>query len=189
MTEATSTHLVIAVVQLAKREPLPELSVARRLLYLPLTYEFKYHQARPHQKNVFFEQVKYLPFRIRAVVIEKAVIRPKYHMLSGTELLNEFTTQLIVRSSELDIIDDILIIDGAVPSLIQDLRVRLSGVCRQEGRRRPFKKIVSADSDREDGLQLADMVAGAIMQFTKGVDVEFYQTFATKVVDLWEVKG
>lgn len=110
-------------------------------------------------------------------------------MLSGPELLNEFMTKLIVRSSELDIADDILIMDGAVPSWIQDLRVRLSNVCRQEGRRRPFKKIVSADSDRENGLQLADMVAGAIMQFAKGVDIKFYQTFADKVTDLWEVKG
>ena len=90
---------------------------------------------------------------------------------------------------ELDIADDILIVDGAVPSLIRDLRVRLSAICRDEGRRRPFKKIVSADSGREDGLQLADMVAGAIMQSTKGTDVEYYQTFADKVVDLWKVQN
>lgn len=156
---------------------------------MPSTYEFKYHQARSHQKDVFFAQIENLPFRVHAAVIEKAVIRTSFQILSGPELLNEFTAQLVIRSSELDIADDILVVDGAVPSLIRNLRVKLSTICHRENRRRPFKKIVSADSSREDGLQLADMVAGTLMQKAKGTDARYYSTFADKVIDLWEVQG
>src|SRR4030066_17243 len=55
-----------------------------------------------------------------------------------------------------------LVIDGATPAFCRDLRVQFTERCKREERIRPFKNIIGANSKSEDGLQLADMVAGAI---------------------------
>lgn len=80
-----------------------------------------------------------------------------------------------------------LVIDGAALAFMRALRIRLSEECRAEKRVRPFRKIVSGDSKRGDGLQLADKIAGAIMGSALGEDTSFYSTFAKKIVDLWQV--
>jgi hypothetical protein len=69
----------------------------------------------------------------------------------------------------------------------RQLRIRLSEECRKAARARPFNKMVSRDSSREDGLQLADMMAGAVRHFVIGDEGEYYKTFTDKVVDLWQV--
>ena len=85
--------------------------------------------------------------------------------------------------------NDILIIDAAAPVFCRNLRIALSERCGQAGRVRPFKRIIGGDSAREDGLQLADMVAGVIRQQAMGIPQPYYKTFAAKVVDLWWFTG
>ena len=99
----------------------------------------------------------------------------------------ELIVGLTFRASPLDIANDVLIIDGGTPGLCRALRVRLSEECHKTSRVRPFSKIVGGRSRSEDGLQLADMIAGAIRQNVVGSDRGYYRTFANKIVDLWEV--
>jgi len=47
---------------------------------------------------------------------------------------------------------------------------------------------VSEDSAHNDGLQLTDRVAGAIRDRAWKQNSTNYQTFANRVVDLWQVK-
>ena len=93
---------------------------------------------------------------------------------------------MTLRASELDIANDVLVIDGATLALLRAVRIRLSAECRRMGRVRPFRKMVSGDSKREDGLQLADMVAGAIRRYVMGLETGYFAMFAGKVLDLWE---
>ena len=79
-------------------------------------------------------------------------------------------------------------IDGATDALRSALRIRLSQECRKNNRARPFGKIATANSRREDGLQLADMIAGAIRDHALGRSFEYRQMFMKKIVDLWEVR-
>jgi hypothetical protein len=81
----------------------------------------------------------------------------------------------------------VLIIDEATPSFIRALRLRLSKESRMLNRVRPFKNIIGANSNREDGLQVADMIAGAIRHHALGDEKEYFPLFADKIVDLWEV--
>ncbi len=108
---------------------------------------------------------------------------------SGTLFAMELIVRLTLRASELDIANDVLVIDEAMPEFRRILRVRLSEECRRTGRVRPFRIIVGGGSAHEDGLQLADMIAGAARHFVIGDARDHYQTFANKVVDLWQVKG
>jgi hypothetical protein len=185
----SSDYFVMAMVQLPQRASLTELASVRRLFHLPPDFELKYYRAKPRQKIAFFETMCRIPFRVRAVAIDKSRLSARYARLSGQEFSVEFIVALAMRASELDIAGDFLIVDGATKAFLQALRVRLSQESRWAGRVRPFETIVSGKSSREDGLQLADMVAGAIRQYVAGKEINYYRMFADRVVDLWNVPG
>jgi len=180
----SNPYFALALVQLAARQPLAEIAAARQALHLLPTFEFKYHKTTPAQREVFFRLVQPLAFRVRASVVEKSRLPPEL-ALPGLAFIVEWTARLILRASELDIANDVLVMDGAAPSLRRALRVRLSNECRRQNRARPFAKIIGGDSSRDDGLQLADMVVGAVRQKIVGGDDRFYAPFAPKVTDLW----
>lgn len=180
----SGNYFAMALVQLATHQPVTEIANARRALNLANTFEFKYHKSTAAQREVFFHAIQSLPFRVRAAVINKNRM-PAELKLQGHPFIVEWTTRLIFRATELDIANDILVMDGAVPSLRRALRIRLSNECRRLKRERPFSKIIAADSKRDDGLQLADMVVGAVRQYVIEGDLNFYSTFANKMVDLW----
>ena len=175
------------MVQLPDRVPLDAISSVREELYLPSAYEFKHFKSTNIQKAYFFKSVQSLRFRVRAVIVNKHALDSTYRKLSGQEFTIEFLTRLVLRASDLDIGNDVLVMDGATLAFLRALRIRLSEECRAQKRVRSFRKIVSGDSKRDDGLQLADMIAGAIMSFALGEDTSFYSTFAKKIVDLWQV--
>jgi hypothetical protein len=182
---SSTTHFVLAMVQLPGRGELPELAAIRQALHLPTTFEFKYHSAKARQKEVFFAGVRTLHLGVRAVVLRKEGLEAPLAGLTGDALTVELIAGLAARAAVLGATHDVLIIDGAGPALRRALRIRLSAESRRLGLKPPFHKIVGADSDGEDGLQLADMVAGAIRQHAVGAKSDWFASFANKVVDLW----
>ena len=184
--QKSNRYFALALVQLAGHTPLPELAVVRQAVRLSPAFEFKYHDATTAQKELFFRSVQPFAFRVRAAVVDKTRLASPLTEVRGMAFVVEWTTRLILRASELDIANDVLVMDGAVPSLRRALRIRLSAECRQSGRERPFSKIISADSSRDDNLQLADMLVGAVRQHIAVGESQHYATFASKVVDLWE---
>ena len=58
--------------------------------------------------------------------------------------------------------------------------------CKKENRIRPFKNIIGANSRNEDGLQLADMIAGAIRLHAMDIASEHFSCISPRIVDLWE---
>jgi hypothetical protein len=183
----SSSHFALAMVELASREPLSELGDLRRQFRLP-GFEFKYQKTTAIHKEAFFAAVEPIPFRVRAVVVEKGRLDKRFATLSGQSIVIEFLIGLVLRASEWELADEILIIDGMTPGFRRALRIGLSVACSRIGRRsRPFKKIISGDSSREDGLQLADMIVGAVRQHVMNIESRYYHTFAGKVVDLWRV--
>jgi hypothetical protein len=188
--QASSTsYYVLAMVQLAERAPIAALNEIRQELHLPSTFEFKYHRTTAFQKNLFFKMIGTTPFRVRAVVLKKLELTERFRLYTGQALTIEMISALAFRASPLDISNDILIIDAAMPAFCRKLRITISERCAQAGRVRPFKRIIGGDSAREDGLQLADMVAGAIRQQAMGTSQSYYGMFAAKVVDLWQFTG
>ncbi len=182
-----STHLALAMVQLAERAPLTVLAALREELYLPSTFEFKYHAARPRQKALFFDAVRATPFRVRALVLDKSRVAGQFAGMRGQELIIELVTSLTLRASELDISNDVLVVDGATPAFCRALRIKFSSECSRLDRVRPFSKIVGSRSQHEDGLQLADMIAGAVRHYAMGVERSYFRTFDNKVADLWQI--
>ena len=182
---STSSHFTLAMVQLAERTPLTELAALREDFNLPPLFEFKYHKSTPVQREGFFKAIQKVPFRVRAVVIEKSLLREPFVSMRGEQLRVEFIVRLVLRAQVLDLANDVLIIDGAKPSLCRAVRIRLSEECPKQKRVRPFSKIIGSRSRTEDGLQLADMIAGATRQYAINAQPTYYDSFARKVIDLW----
>ncbi|KXK15141.1 MAG: hypothetical protein UZ14_CFX002000852 [Chloroflexi bacterium OLB14] len=184
---SSSSHFVIAMVQLPERVSLTPLVKLRKTLNLSPTFEFKYHKTTNIQKDYFFKGILEIPFRVRVAVLNKSAIGSMFNNLSPQQLTIELLVKLTLRASELDISNDILIIDGATPSFSRNLRVQFSEICKREERIRPFKNIIGADSKNEDGLQLADMIAGAVRLQAMEVSIENFQIISNRIVDYWKI--
>jgi hypothetical protein len=65
--------------------------------------------------------------------------------------------------------------------------VRFTERCKQEKRIRPYKNIIGANSRNEDGLQMADMMAGAIRLRAMNISSEHFSYISSRVVDLWKL--
>lgn len=183
----SSSHFVVAMVQLPNRAPLDSLTHVRQALRFPDTFEFKYHKTASAPKDLFFSEVLSIPFRVRAVVVDKQQLVLKWRNLSSQDFVTELILQMTLRTSELDIANELLIIDGATPAFCRRLRVQFTDRCKQLKRIRPFKHIVGANSRNEDGLQLADMIAGAIRLYAMGGSAAHFSCISQRIVDLWEL--
>ena len=182
----SSSHFVIAMVQLPERMPLYPLARVRKTLGLSPTFEFKYYKTATAPKDRFFRDVLSIPFRVRAVIVDKLQFRLNWRYLSPQALTTNLIVQLTFRASELDIANEILIIDGATPAFCRSLRVQFTERCKTENRIRPFKNIIGANSRNEDGLQLADMIAGSIRLHAMNISSEHFNFISPRIVDLWE---
>jgi hypothetical protein len=184
---SSSSHFALAMVQLPERMPIAQLAAVRKAFHLSPIFEFKYHTTTPEQKRGFFDTIQPFSFRVRVAVIDKSALTKRFALMSGQDFAIEFIIGLTLRAPELDIANDVLIVDGATLIFLRALRVRLSEECHKTGRVRPFRKIISGDSSRDDGLQLADMIVGAARHHGMGAESRYYRTFANKIVDWWEV--
>jgi len=183
----SSSHFVLAMVQLPNRAPLDQLAHVRQALGFPNTFEFKYHKTASALKDLFFSEVLSIPFRVRAVAVDKKQLLLNWRQFSSQDLVKELIIQMTFRASELDIANELLIIDGATPVFCRSLRVQFTDRCKQQKRVRPFKHIIGANSRNEDGLQLADMIAGAIRLYVMGSSSDHFYCISQRIVDLWEL--
>lgn len=180
-------YFIMAMVQAPSWEPLDELAELRRDLYLLPSFEFHYAKMSSIQKDTFYHAVLPVYFRVRAAVMLKEYAPSRYREMNEFDLTVELLSTLTLRALPSDVSNNVLIIDGATDALRSALRIRVSGECRKMKRERLFKKIVTASSRQEDGLQLADMVAGAIRERAWENEPAYFRTFDRKVVDLWGV--
>ena len=184
-SEGSSSYLILAFVQLAKNEQLHHLARVRQVLRLKPSFEFKFYRASAAQRHAFFNELSDLVFHVRCVAIDKANMPSLFHVMTPFDLMSELAVRLMMRAASTSIAHDKLIVDGGTPAVCKALRLRFSKAARENNRVPLFSKIVGGDSKRDEGLQLADMIAGAIRMHLFGKDSSAYWLFQTKIVDLW----
>jgi hypothetical protein len=182
-----SAYYVVALAQLPNRDPVMELAELRRELNLSSNFEFHFYKMNSRQKEEFFHAISPLSFRMRVAALIKSHTPPEFQGLDSVELAIRLLVNLTLRASPLDIANDILVLDDKPDSFIHSLRIHFTQAYKQAKRDRPFKKIVSSKSRYDDGLQIADMIAGAVRQMVWDDDPAYFQTFSSKVVDLWRI--
>ncbi len=151
---------------------------------LPANYEFKYRRVGSKRvlRTAFFRDLAQLEFVAWALVVDKrrlsvsvmALDRIGFYGWAMGELVSALPSEAIAHS--------IIVIDDPMRSnkFVTGLRVHISKVLRALGRRERFRKITGHDAEREEALQCADMIAGALAEYVSGGDSWAYQQTAHK---------
>ena len=120
--------------------------------------EFKFSKSRDEVRDRFFRAIVTAPFRVRAIVVEKAVIRSA-HLQTDKENFYEFFVKQMLRNDNGRLSDAKVIIDGSGD---REFRRKLSTAIRRKVRDGAVRDCRFSDSKTDPLIQLADMCAGAI---------------------------
>lgn len=120
--------------------------------------EFKFSKSRDEVRDRFFRAVGPAPFRVRAIVVEKAVIRSA-HLQTDKESFYEFFVKQMLRHDNGRLTNAKVIIDGSGD---REFRQKLSAAIRHKVRDGAVRGCRFSDSKTDPLIQLADMCAGAI---------------------------
>jgi hypothetical protein len=120
--------------------------------------EFKFSKTRTDVRDRFFQAVAAGPFRVRAIVVQKDVIRSD-HLRSDKESFYEFFVKQMLRHDGGRLSDAKVIIDGSGD---REFRQKLSTAVRKKVREGAVRDCRFSDSRTDPLIQLADMCAGAV---------------------------
>ena len=120
--------------------------------------EFKFSKSRDEVRDRFFRAVAAGPFRVRAIVVEKAVIRSA-HLQTDKESFYAFFVKQMLRHDNGRLTNARVIIDGSGD---REFRQKLSTAIRRKVREGAVRDCRFSDSRTDPLIQLADMCAGAI---------------------------
>lgn len=184
----STAYFVIAFLLVDDPWPLRDrIAQLRTRLGLRQDFEFKFHKTNRAAKVAFFQAVAGLAFQIRAVAIDKRELPSRFWTMGRQEFYNFFIGELLLRISDEELTNGILLVDGSTKSqrFVRGLRKHLSLLMGESGRSRKFKKMREIDSKQDDGIQCVDMIAGAIAEETFKGGSEHYALIKDKIQDLW----
>jgi hypothetical protein len=159
--QGSTRVFVIALVVVDDPTPLDRAVERLRQQYKPLSrYEFKFSETADKLKERFFRGMQDHHFYVRAIVIDKTMIYSE--RLRNKHWFYNYVTKLVLKHDDGLIHEAALVVDKRLPGIVS--RRHFNTYLRRElnsGHRR-IKEIKHRDSARENLLQVADMVAGAI---------------------------
>ena len=152
----------------------------RHTLGLRETHEFKFHKmASAEIRNQVFSTLARVDFEAWALIVDKTRLPKIFETTQGIEIYTHFITELLgVIPSDLQK-DATLILDefGSTP----DLRTELRRAMIKRHMPRLFKRVIVRSSHKESLIQVADLVAGAIMRRDSRNDSEAFNLISRKV--------
>ncbi len=159
--QGSTQVFVIALVVVDDPAPLDQAVQRIRSQYeLHSRYEFKFSGTADRLKGRFFRGIQDHDFFVRAIVMDKTMIYSE--RLREKHWFYNYVTKLVLKYDDELILEGTLVVDKRLPG-IGDRRHFNTYLRRELNRgRRRLKDIKHRDSARDNLLQVADMVAGAI---------------------------
>lgn len=161
----------------ALRQTLADL---RQALKLRETHEFKFHKMADGEiRTQVFSALADAKFDAWVLVVDKTRLPKIFETTDSIEIYTHFITELLnIIPAELQK-DATLILDefGSTP----DLRTELRRAMLKRHMPRLFKRIVVRSSHRESLIQVADLVAGAVMRRDSHKDSEAFDMISRKI--------
>lgn len=151
---------------------------------LRIKTEFKFRKSHANVKEAFFLCVKKYQFTVRAIVVDKRNIYSKYLRDSKSHFYNYFV-HLLMKNDNNILQGANVKIDGSGD---RPFRQELNRYLRQQLGAGVIKKFRFVDSKKDNLIQLADMVAGAIAksyQNHKEGD-RWTQLLDKRIENIWE---
>ncbi|MFC5358056.1 DUF3800 domain-containing protein [Azospirillum himalayense] len=189
-TEKGSTPIFVASMVILRDNDdarITEDAIRRLLVDLRCAPEFKFNKCDFEKRDAFFQAVRTLPFRVRAIAVEKNVIYSP-HIRCDKERFYEFFVAQMMTHDGNTLQDAKVIIDGSGD---REFRKKLGARLRREMGPGRLRDVRFKDSVADPLLQLADMCAGAIARSyrTNREDPgRWRQMLRSRISDVWTFK-
>jgi hypothetical protein len=160
LTKGSTPYFVVAMVIFTDFSEAERASTAIAELRnkLHIYPEFKFSKTRPEIKDAFFEALCKFNFKVHALIVKKNIIYNVHLPETAESFYNHFVQALIHHNSS--ILNNASIkIDGSGD---KEFTKTLNAYLRHQTGQHRINKIKFADSKRNNLIQLADMIAGAI---------------------------
>ena len=144
------------------------ITLLRRELGLPAEYEFHFTETPERIKEAFFEAVVRYNFFYFAIVINKAKLYGAGFKVK--ESFYKYASSLVFQNAQQYLTDAIVVFDGSgTREFKRQLKSHLSRKINEPGTVPPkIRKVKLQDSGRNNLIQLADMVCGAVGRSFRG---------------------
>lgn len=180
----STTFFVYSFLLVDDLQPLREYvdEMQNRLGLVGLT-EFKFHSSSDANRRDFLDGLQALDFAVRALAIDKRRLPISFRKIGKLGFFAFVLNDLMRRIPAGELGQTHLIMDqfDGVEETVRLLR----GQWRVSSRSGSIGKIVARRSRSEKALQVADMVAGAILRSATTGDSSWYRSIREKVL-LWE---
>lgn len=191
LVRGSSSHFVVAMVVFddfadAEHAACLIADIRARLRVKP---EFKFARSHDQVRDAFFGTVCALPFRLRALVVDKNALYSK-HLREDTDCFYNFFMQTLMRFDNDTLRDAHVKIDGSGD---RKFKRHLQAYLRKRLPQGHVRKLRFVDSRQDDLVQLADMCAGAILRARRtdakrsGRWLDMLRR-ARRVEDLWDFR-
>lgn len=190
VARGASPHFILVPIETTKPDELRDaLHQLRSKLNLSSQFEFHYYKTQMNWARAgFFAMLRSLDLRVRAAVLDKSRLPDEAQHWRKLQMYEYVLGEIVKRSRPAELHNAVLIIDGerqsSNESFLRGLRLAMTMLGESQHRRRIFKSIVFKESKREDGLQYADMIAGAIAESVKHGESPYDLAIAEKLVIL-----
>jgi hypothetical protein len=159
------------------------LATLRKDAKLPENYEFKFHRTTSEsiRERVFTTLAK-ADFEAWSILADKLSLPMTFRAMNGLEFYLYFVTELISAIPVEKLQNATLILDefSSTPNMRNELR----RIMDARGIPRQFKRVIIRESKSESLIQVADLVAGAILRRDTKHDSGAYDLIARKINDL-----
>lgn len=188
LTKGSSSHFVAAMVIFRDFEEAEKCSMSISGLRTDLGFktEFKFNSSRTDTKDKFFVAVKPYRFEIFALVVDKKKIFSENLKRNDDKFYNYFVKQLLASGAELK--NARVKIDGSGD---REFKNQLQKYLKSQLADGMVESVKFADSQKDNLVQLADMVAGAIARSYKKErdDADRWRiAIASKIKNCWDFK-
>jgi hypothetical protein len=179
--KGASRYFVPALIGTQQPDQLRErLADLRQTLGLSETHEFKFHKMTSAEiRNEVFSALAHSEFAAWALIVDKTRLPKIFETTDSLEIYTHFITELLeIIPSELQK-DATLILDEFAST--PDLRTELRRTMIKRHMPRLFKRVIIRSSHQESLIQVADLVAGAIMRRDTQNDADAFDMISRKI--------
>jgi len=187
--KGASRYFVVAVIATAEPDELRGVITRIRTdANLPLNYEFRFHKlSSARLRHRVFTTLAEADFESWAVLVDKTNLPDSFRLISSLDFYLYFVAELIpiIPSEKQE--GAILILDefGAATNL----NAKLRHVMQVRNIPRTFKRVLAKRSRSEPLIQVADLIAGAVLRRDSKDDSDAFDVINHKMNKILEFRG
>jgi hypothetical protein len=187
-SKGASRYFVVAVIATSQPDKLRQLLAdVRSISHLPANYDFHFHElTSPVLRRRVFRTIAQADFESWAVIADKTSLPDSFRVMHGWDFYLYFVTEVIQLIPQNQQEGATVILDEfSSPTRLQG---ELRRVMRAREMPRHFKRVLVRRSQSEPLIQIADLMAGAILRRDAKDDPTTFESVQDKLKKLVEYR-